>query len=91
MTKKELNKIQTAAYAAFLETDSGKEFLATPAICCKCWGVEEGEKKTLLITYHDTQLNNETLKAIGHSPEASAQLLFSANKQTKTLTPAEWD
>lgn len=91
MTIKELNKIRTAAYAAFLETDSGKEFLATPEIFCKCWRLEEGEKRTLLITYHDTQINNETLKAHGHSPEASAQLLFSANKQTKTLTPAEWD
>lgn len=91
MTKKNLNKIRAASYAAFLETEEGKEFLSVPEIQCKCWRIEEGEKRTLFITYYDTQLNKENLKARGHSAEAVVSLLFTADKQTKTLTPSGWN
>lgn len=91
MTKKELNKIRSAAFEAFVETESGKKFLLAPEIQCKCWRIAEGEKRTLFITYHDTQLNKESLKAHGYSTDAVVSLLFVADKQTKTLTPTGWN
>lgn len=89
--KKELNKIRSAAFEAFVETESGKEFMRAHEIQCKCWRIAGGEKRTLFITYHDTQLNKESLKAHGYSTEAAVSLLFVADKQTKALTPSGWN
>lgn len=90
MTKKELNTIRTGAYTAWIATEDGQRFIESPYACCKCWRISEGEKRELWITYHDTQINAETLRQKGFSKHADVCYLFEVNRKTKTLTPCGW-
>lgn len=90
MTKKEMNAIRHAAYMEWAETDEGKELLKTSYECFRGWRITEGELRKVLVTMHDTQVNNQTLAAMGFTPAATVNFIFEINRKTKTLTPTGW-
>lgn len=88
MTKRDLNVIRHAAYIEWEKTADGQELLKTAYEHFNGWEISEGQNRGFLTTVFDTQINNETLKAMGFSPEANIKLLFEVDRKTKTLTPA---
>lgn len=91
MTKKEFNALKTAMYAEWLTTPDGQAFLKSPYDCCKCWRITEGERREMLVTYHDSQVNRVTLNSHGFTEGTSVLLLFAASKKMKCITPAQWE
>lgn len=91
MKKKELNAIRHAAYLEWAETTDGIAALKTSYEYFSGWIIIEGDKCALLLTEFDTQINSETIKALGFSAAASARKLFVVNRKAKTLTPIAWD
>lgn len=90
MTRKELNAICASAYAEWITTEDGKEFLASPHDHCRGWEISEGAKRAFVTTYFDTQMNKVLIEKNGFSEDAEVKCLFQANRKTKTLTPAAW-
>lgn len=91
MTKKEFNALRTTMYAEWITTPDGQAFSKAPYDCCKCWRITEGERRAMLVTYHDSQINRVTLNNHGFTEEADIRLLFVADKKTKCITPAQWE
>lgn len=90
MTKKEMNAIRHAAYVEWTETDEGKELLKTSYEHFRGWRIIEGEMRKILVTMHDTQVNDQTLKALGFTTAASVRKIFEIDRKSKTLTPTGW-
>lgn len=91
MTKKEYNSIRTAAYAEWAKSAEAQELLKTSYTTFRCWRITESEKIAMKTTVLDAQINTATLKDMGFTENASVKLLFTANRQTKTLTPDGWE
>lgn len=70
MTKKGLNALRSAMYSQWITTPDGKSFIASQQDHCKCWRISEGEKRMLVITYYDSQINKESLSANGFTEAA---------------------
>ena len=49
------------------------------------WRITEGTKSKIVITQYDTQINTNTLQQDGFTEAATAEKLFYADRQTKTL------
>ena len=47
--------------------------------------ITEGTKSKIVITQYDTQINTNTLQQDGFTEAATAEKLFYADRQTKTL------
>lgn len=90
MTKKEMNAIRSAAYKAWAETDEGTELLKTSYEYFKGWKITEGETRKILVTMFDTQVNDQTLMAMGFTPVADVKKIFEIDRKSKTLTPTGW-
>lgn len=95
MTRKELNVIRHAAYMAWAETSDAKDLFNGSREYFACWKVTEhiaGQFLTKhVITECDSQINNETLKSMGFTPDAKCKKIFEVDRKSRTLTPAGWD
>ncbi len=88
MTKKALNKIKAAAFTEFKQGFSEEEFrnlFAGGQNVVTAWRITEGTKSKIVITQYDTQINTNTLQQDGFTEAATAEKLFYADRQTKTL------
>lgn len=86
-TKKELNRIKTAAFEEFKKSYSDEEFrkMFAGKNIVTAWKISEGEKVKLTITQYDTQINTNTLEEMGFSERATIEKLFLADRQTKCI------
>ena len=88
MTKKALNKIKAAAFTEFKQGFSEEELrnlFAGGKNVVTAWRITEGTKNKIVITQYDTQINTNTLQQDGFTEAATAEKLFYADRQTKTL------
>ncbi len=88
MTKKALNKIKAAAFTEFKQGFSEEEFrnlFTGGKNVVTAWRITEGTKSKIVITQYDTQINTNTLQQDGFTEAATAEKLFYADRQTKTL------
>ena len=90
MTKKEMNAIRHAAYVEWTNTDEGKELLKTSYEHFEGWRIDEGDARKVLVTMFSTQVNDQTLAAMGFTPAADVRKIFEINRKSKTLTPTGW-
>lgn len=87
-TKKQLNRIKAAAFEEFKNQYTKEEFerMFLRKNIVTAWRITEGTESRLLITQYDTQVNTNTLKELGFTKNAKAEKLFTADRQTKTLS-----
>ena len=87
MTKKELNAIRHAGYLEWTKGEEAKRLLES----CNntiflVYRVSEGEQVKLFNLTDKRQMNHNFLVDNGFSDDARIELLFTANRQTKTLS-----
>lgn len=86
MTKKELNAIKTAAYEAWAQGDDAKKLLSTTNYTMfPVYEISEESKVERVTLALDSQMNYQLLENHGFTKEARVTLLFTANRNTKTL------
>lgn len=74
-----------AVKAIVLNTKSQYNSIAGGKNVVTAWRITEGTKSKIVITQHDTQINTNTLQQDGFTEAATAEKLFYADRQTKTL------
>jgi hypothetical protein len=87
ITKKELNKIKSAAFESFKSqyTKDEWEALFANRNVVIVWKISEGSKVEYWITHYPTQINKSTLTDSGFSEAAKQKCLFYVNRQTKCI------
>lgn len=83
ITKKEINKLQAAAFEQFKANHGVEVFGNDTEIYA--YEISEGTKKTVEILHNGFCFTSNFYKELGFSPKAKTVLLFSVNRQTKQL------